>query len=187
MVRVRHLILRTEDYSMRNTVVALLAAALIFVAIKATAQTVYTKQDENLQTTGGLKLTSVPCTIGAASRWTGWILVSTMRSIALDVDFVDASASAASLDMRCETSRVNTTPYDSGRDLGVLVSTVNGVTTSVPSSWSQKNAALGPPGTSGWTWSVTNIPAPWINCLFTCGAGGAADDNITVFVRGIVP
>lgn len=136
----------------------------------------------------GTKLSAVACNAAAATRWTGWIAVSTKRNIVFDVDFVDADSSAASLDVRCETSRVNTTVADAGRDLPVITATAStGISSITVSTWRWVSTAGTAPGSSSYTLFIENIPAPFIECLFTCGAGGAAADNFTVFARGVNP
>lgn len=170
-----------------------LVALVLLAAVPAAAQTVYSKQDANLQGTGGVKLNAVACTAAAGSRWTGWIYVAIYRELALDVSFVDANASAADLGVRCETSASNATAADGGEELGVITATsATGVSTEVPDSRSWRrdtngDGVLENPGTSQHAFIFKSLPAPWINCLFTCGAGGAAADTITATARAITP
>lgn len=174
--------------NVRVLVAVLVAAGLLGVAAVVRAQTVYSKQDTSLTGTGGSKLAAVACTAAAAARWTGWISVATQREVVFDVDFVDADASAASLDVRCETSRTSATAADAGRELPVITATsAAGVSSMTRDSRSWVSTTGGAPGTSSFTVTFANIPAPWINCLWTCGAGGAAADTITVYARGITP
>lgn len=182
--------------ALRNILYFLVAMLFALLAVRqARAQnvTIVSSQNTTLSGTGGAKLTSVACTAAAASRWTGWINVSTQRNLVLDVDFVDANASAASLDVRCETSRDSVTAADAGRDLPVLFATstttpagVSRITQSTY-SWVATDTTTTNPGTSSFVLYIENIPAPFIECLFTCGAGGAAADNVTVFARGVNP
>lgn len=131
------------------------------------------------------------CTGAAATRWTGWIKVVNQRNIVFDVDFLDANASAASLDVTCETSRSTATAQGAGRTLPVIWQTSTtgtvGVSSMSQSLWRWLSTSGGAPGTSAFPLYIENIPAPLIACLFTCGAGGAAADTITVFARGINP
>lgn len=173
-------------------IVLAVGAALMWGRL-AHAETIQSSQDPSLflsgaGVTGGTKLNGVACTAAAASRWTGWIYVQLQSNLVLDFDFVDGDASAANLGWRCETSRSNATANDAGRDLPIDVSTsAAGVTTFMPASWVWVATTGGPPGTSRGTLTIANIPAPFINCLATCGAGGDAGDTITAFARGTSP
>jgi hypothetical protein len=160
-----------------------LIAALIGASVETTQNTAATLGM-------GTKLSAVACNAAAASRWTGWVQVNQQAAITLDITLVDADADETSIDMRCESSRVSSTVADAGRDIVVLTSTsAAGVTTSVQSTWRQTSTTGGTPITDGglWTWTVGNIPAPFIECLFTCNGSAEAADTLTVFVRGITP
>ncbi len=173
--------------SIRHLVLFLVAFVAILTTYKlAHAQTTSIVSTQDATTaTFGAKLTGVLCNAAAASRWTGWINVSSKRNVVFDIDFVDADASGA-LTVRCETSRVNTTTADAGRDLPVMYSTAStGISLLTTSTYQFVSTAGANPGTSSWVLYIENIPAPWIECLVTCG--GAAADNITVFARGINP
>lgn len=140
--------------------------------------------------TGGTKLAAVACNVAAASRWTGWINVSQKRNIVFDVSFVDANASAAAVDVRCEASTSNATVADAGFDLPTVYATTTAAPVAISSmaagTWRWVDATTGAnPGTSAFELYIENIPAPFIECLFVCG--GAAADNITVFARGVNP
>lgn len=150
------------------------AAALVQLVPR---QTVYSKQ--TAVAPFGSKVSNLSCNV---DRWTGWVAVDSQRSVAFDVDYVRGAGAATAVTMRCETSRSSTTPNDSGRDLHVIVSTdAAGVSTTITSTWSTAVSA-----DASWTWTVTNIPAPFINCLFRCTAANASD-RMTAFERGIVP
>lgn len=149
----------------------------------ASAQSVTLNSAQSITT---LRLSAVACNAAAAARWTGWIPVSTQRNVIFDVDFIDANASAASVDTRCETSTSSGTVADAGRDLPVITATAaTGTNSMTISTWSWVATGGGAPGTSSYVLYIENIPAPYIECLFTCG--GAAADNITVSSRGINP
>lgn len=168
---------------------ALVLAALVGCGIVAgitaiaQAQTVYSQQRAAVRV-----LDAVSCTAAAGSRWTDWINVATQRALVFDIDFVDADASAANLSWRCETSQVNTTTPDDGRDLPVITATsAAGISTLMQASWAWVSTAGLAPGTGSVSTTIGNIPAPWLECLFTCGAGAGAADTITVFARGVTP
>jgi hypothetical protein len=168
----------------------LILAVLIslMLAHKARAETISSFQDEYLQGTGGTKINARACTEAAAFRNTGWINVRLQREVVFDIDFVDADSSATNLTVACETARTNAGAVGSGRYLPVALSTsVAGVTTLTRDTRIIVATTGAGPGTSKWTLSFSRIPAPWINCVFTCGAGGAAADNMTVYARGISP
>lgn len=149
----------------------------------ASAQSVTLNSAQTLTTA---RLTAVACNAAAAARWTGWIPVSTQRNVVFDVDFVDANASAASVDVRCEGSTSASTVADAGRDLPVITATATtGISLITISTLSWVATGGGAPGTSSYELYIENIPAPFVECLFTCG--GAAADNITVASRGINP
>lgn len=151
---------------------------------------VLTVQDRSLNSTGGLVMSGVSCTAAAGVREAGWIQVDTMEKAVFLVNYVDAGASAASLNIACETSNSNTTVFGSGYSLPVLQSTATtGITTMNKNtlSWVSTNPALTNPGTSNFTFTVSNIPLAYIACLFTCGAGAVAGDTITVRVQGGTP
>lgn len=156
---------------------------------EAQAQTIYSRQDTSLNTTGGTKLSAVACTAVDALRWTGWLQVDTYRNASFDIDFVDGDASAANLTVRCESSRSSATVADAGRDLPIIVSTATtGINTLVPQAqWRYVSSTGAAPGTFSTTLYISNIPAPFVECLFTCGAGALAADTITVFARGVTP
>ena len=168
---------------------------VLTIAYAAKAQTsvmVPTVQDQDLLVTGGQKFVApVSCTAAAANRWTGWIWVGSKAALSFDLDFVDlggGGSNVASFDWRCETSRVNTTAADAGRDIPVIVATAaTGISSVTAHTWRWVSASGGPPLTSQTTSTITNIPAPWINCLFTCGAGADAGDTIQAFARGVSP
>lgn len=168
---------------------ARLAVILVafFSVSRVEAQTVYNLQ----KTTGGglgAKLAAVACNAAPGSRWTGWIQVDTFGRSTLDIDFVDADSDETSLDMRCETTRDSSIANDAGRDLPVIVSTAStGVNTLTQSTWRWVSTTGGAPGSSQYTITVSNIPAPFINCLFTCQGVVEAADTITVFARALTP
>lgn len=171
-------------------VFCLLAFALIFYfALKidpAKAGTVTSTQDVSLGGTGGLKI-DASVTTCAAPHWTGWIYVSTMRSVTFDVDYTVGGAGTAPTGWtaRCETSRVNTTLDDAGRDLpAVSTACLAGACTGTigTMTWQRTSAA-----TEAWTFVVDAIPAPYINCLFTCTGAPDADDTLNVYARGVTP
>lgn len=165
------------------------------------AQTVYTLQDNRLNQ---CRQASATCSAdddtipnadwtgvfsAAATQWTRWIQVDIRRTVSFDITFVDASAGITSVDMQCFTAQVTTGGVGTGFRLPVYVSTAStGITTSTPFTIRQVSTAGGAPGTSNWSWSVTNIPGAYIMCSFTAnGVITAAVDTIDVNVRGITP
>lgn len=168
---------------------------LIPTSIYAQNVSLLSRQDIGLSGTGGAKIAAGACNAAAAVRWTGWINVSIQRNIVLDIDFVDADASSTSLDVTCESSRVNTTAQGAGRDLPVITATSNAAvtrgTSTIPfqHTWSfvAPNNVVANPGTFSTVLFIENIPAPFIACLFVCAGVPAAADTITVFARGVNP
>lgn len=142
-----------------------------FAALPAFAQsTAIVQTMKNLATNNVIN--GVDCTQAAANRWTGWLQVSDKRNVVFDVDFTDADSSAASLDVTCETSTSSATAQGAGRDLPVITSTAaTGVNSMTISTWRWVSTTGGAPGTSSFVLYIQNIPAPWLACLFTCGAG----------------
>lgn len=157
----------------------LIALALVLCANSARAETIEYKRDENAAFGRGTKISGLALT---AARWTGWISIGSERSIALDIDFTDADSSVTSVTMVCETSRSGTTTADGGRDLHTVSIAADGTATSVPITWSYASA-----GSKAWTWTVSNVPAPWLNCKFTGNGVPGAGDVITVYARAISP
>ncbi len=160
------------------------------------AQTVTTFQDTRVAGGFGITIPNAGYTgvfSVANPQWTGfatdWIQVDTKRTICFDIDLVDASAGITSIDMSCYTAITPAGAVGTGYQLPVFTATsVTGVTSSVPSTIRQTNAAGGAPGTSSWPWCVTNIPGPFIMCSFTAnGIVTAVVDTIAVFSRGITP
>lgn len=173
---------------MRSKLALAVGTLIVLVGLTAKAQTVTNLQTTNTTLGFGTKLAAVACNAAAASRWTGWIKVSTQGRVTFDVDLVDANSDETSLDMRCETSTVTSTVADAGRDLPVIVATAaTGVSTMTVATWSWVATGGGAPGTSKYTITIENIPAPVMECLFTCQGAAAAADNFTVFARGINP
>jgi hypothetical protein len=160
----------------------LLLSAMLGIAY---AQTVYTSQDTSTAGPYGTKINTLALT---APRWTGWMRVDTKRTVCFDIAFVDIDASVTSVDMRCETGRTNAVVADAGFDMPVYTATAaTGITNSTGSTIRQLASGGGAPGSSSWTWCVTNIPGPYIECLFTGQGVPAAGDTINVFARGITP
>lgn len=161
-------------------------AFLLFTDASVKAQTVYQQQST---TTVRIDPAAVDCASAAGARWTGWIAVSQWRNVVFDITFVDANSSAASLDVRCETTTNSGSAADSEKDLPVIVSTAStGTSVIVPAgTWSYRSTTGAAPGSFESTLYIENIPAPFIECLFTCGAGGAAADTIGVNSRTITP
>lgn len=172
---------------------AIVAALLFFLALALTpciskAQTVGIAGTQRPLTASTQAVTAVACNAAAGSRWAYWFPTSTQRNVMFDVTFVDANASAASLDVRCETTGTTATAADGGQDLPVIVATAStGVSTMTQSTWRWVATGGGAPGSSQFVLQISNIPDAFIGCLFTCGAGGAAADTITAVARGINP
>lgn len=135
----------------------------------------------------GVKLNAVGCNAGTL-LWTGWTNVTGQRNIVYDVALVDANSDETSLDVRCETSTTDTTAVDAGFDLPVITSTAStGVNSLTLNTWSWVAVGGGAPGTSKFELYIENIPAPFIECLFTCQGAKAAADTVTARARGINP
>lgn len=169
-------------------IVAIGLGGLIF-APHVRAITIQAEQNTYLHTTGGTKLNAVSCTAAAGLRWTGWINVTDQHSVAFDIDLILNGGAPVDLQYRCETAQNNAVIADAGRDLPIIVATAaTGIqTVTFPAIWRFVAPGGGAPGTFSTTSRVSNIPAPFINCLFTCGAGAAAGDTITVLARGNNP
>lgn len=167
---------------MRSARLCLFAALLAqLIAAPVVAQTVFSRQIIDTAKGFGAVITNVSIN---ADRWTGWVNVDSMRSVSFDIDYVRGAGAATAVTLRCETwGTAGALPAnDAGRDLHVMVSTsAAGVTTSEADSVSNGVAA-----DESWTWTVTNLPAPFINCAFR-GTGANANDRLTVFERGLVP
>lgn len=165
---------------MRSPRLFLLAPFLAqLIAAPVLAQTVYEKQTGT--TPFGAKISSLAIN---TTQWTGWVQVDTQRSVTFDIDYVRGAGAASAVTLRCQTwGTVGAQPANgSGRDLHVLTGTdATGLTTSVPLTLSNAVA-----GDESWTWTITNIPAPFINCGFA-GTGANANDRLTVFERGLTP
>ena len=168
-----------------------LAAFMAYMAV-ASGQSVYETMDTNLRGYGQIANTCiassapVACDALASALNTGPISVASMQALVLDVDFVDANASAAYLQVSCQSKG----SYAGAiwRDLPVIVATdANGI------SYLEKDIrrwyGLGntAPGTSSFTVTFANLPAPWIRCQFTCGAGAQHIDTVTACPRGKTP
>jgi len=125
----------------------------------------------------------------ANPQWTQWIQVNTKRTVVFDVTLVDADSSITALNMDCFTAQDSLGVVTDGNRTVVYVSTaVTGTTTSVPSTISQVSITGGAPGSSSWTWSVTNLPGSFVMCRFTAaGAVTAVVDTIAINARGINP
>jgi hypothetical protein len=166
-----------------------LASIALIIGIhadSASGQAVYSTQDSNLGGTGGVKINGATTTC-AAPHWTGWIRVPNMRSIVYDVDYTVGGAGTAPTGWTatCETSRLSTTVAGTGRRLPTVATTcaAHACTGDMGSmTWARISAV-----TEYWTFTVDNIPAPYIECLFTCTGAPDADDNLTVYARGITP
>jgi hypothetical protein len=163
------------------TVLFLMAAGV------ARAEFVESYKDSSCQGTCGTKLSAKA---GNVPAWTGWIYTGKARAAIFDVTFVDNGAGDGSaITMRCESSSLNTTPADAGFDLhGAVVSCVSPActctTSTYPNTWTTPTP--GAATTVRWSWTVDNVPAPFLNCYFAI-TGGAAAETYTVAVRGVSP
>ena len=156
--------------------IAVLLSALLITSI-AHAQTVYRVESTSTSQTRGQKITALTCTGG---RWTGWVNVVSWRQITFEITNPTWTA-ATSIDMRCETSQVDSTANDAGEDLHVIVYTsAGGISTS--ETLTLRNSVV---TTERWTWTIGLTPAPFVNCFFTCPAG--TTDTVSVFVRTSTP
>lgn len=118
-----------------------------------------------------------------AASWTGWVDVSMYRSIVWELFFDgDASPATTAITMRCETSDDSSTANDGGYDVHILSdSATAGTSSSVTHTWSNPVSA-----DEKWTWTVSNLPHNYVNCLFTCTSGDSGD-AITVKHKRITP
>jgi len=158
------------------TIAATVAAVSLGSVVVATP--VEYVRDESAAQDRGTKISGLGLD---SARWTGWINTSNMRSIAFDIDFTDANSSVTAVTMVCETSRSSATANDAGRDIHT-VSISSGTITSSVATWTYTTG-----GSKAWTWTVSNIPAGWLNCEFDATGTPAAADVITVYARGISP
>lgn len=116
--------------------------------------------------------------------WTGWMLVAGLDDVAFVVDLTDANSSIVSVSMRCETSTLSSTADDAGAN--VCFSVVSGATETYSCPGSKILASN--PGTQKWQWTVEDVNAKWLNCLFTAAATITATvDVLTVTTVGITP
>jgi hypothetical protein len=162
------------------SVFRVVALALCGAAVAAVAWAVPVdyRRDETTSRSYGAKIDGLGLD---SNRWTGWISVSNVRSVAFDIDFTDANSSVTAVTMVCETSRLSSTANDAGRDLHTVSVSAGTITSSV-AQWTYTTA-----GSKAWTWTVSNVPAPWLNCEFAATGTPAAADVITVYARGISP
>jgi len=173
----------------------------------AYGQTVHTFQDNNLnQCAHGGGNCGVPAVVNNAApaipnatytgvfsvanpQYTFWIQVNTKRTVCYDIALTDANNSITSIDMLCWGSQTNTPAAGAGFRIPVYTSTAaTGITTSTTSTIRQVASGGGAPGTSSWSWCVTNIPSAFIHCGFQAqGVVTAVVDTLAVDVRGIIP
>ena len=115
-----------------------------------------------------------------SARWTGWRAVDEDRSIAIEINYTWSAATAVT--MRCETTDDASTANDSGFDLHILSdSATAGTSDSVTHTWSNAVSA-----SEKWTWTVSNLPHNYINCVFN-GTSADGSDKVTVKTRGVTP
>lgn len=154
------------------------------------AQQIFTLKDPNLTSTnkgdtGGTRIDALALTSG---RYTGWIYAGTVDDIVFDITVVNATGPGlGNINMACQTSRIDSTANGAGYDLHMLTSTGTSsspVVTSGIVNWRYTPLLA---ATYRWSWSVYDVPAPYINCYFTATGTPGANDKITVFVRGITP
>lgn len=179
---------------LRLPLLFLTAGAFVFLIARpscvdsAHAQTVFQQMSS---TTTRINSAAVNCTSAASARWTGWVNVAQWRNVVWGITFTDANASAASFTAACETTTTTATAQGAGQTLPVIVATSTlGVSDVIPAgSYRYLNSTTGAAavGTFTTTTYIENLPAPYISCTFTCGAGGAAADTINVTSRTITP
>lgn len=170
----------------RKFLIALLASCFALVTEVRAQGTVYGYQDNFLYGFAGTQLSNIACTEVVANRTTACIPVEKMTGVAFDVTFLDANSSANYLEINCNFARAQNCPVLFQMPV-VTATSAGGVSTIKPAFWQWKSSGGGAPGTSNFMLTITNIPAPFIQCVFTCGAGGAAEDRIGAFVRGLTP
>lgn len=123
--------------------------------------------------------------------WTDWQAVWQSGNIHVGIDFDDANSDATTtaVNMRCETYPNDTPADDAGRDMhgldgGVFAAGALTLTGGIV-TWTNPLGA-GAPNDESWTWTITNLPDNYLNCLFTC-TGGDASDMIRVYFSGESP
>jgi hypothetical protein len=115
-----------------------------------------------------------------STAYTGWISVPTSRSVAFLIDYTYSAATAVT--MSCEVGDDGSATNGAGNDVQILETPVGGTMTSRPAVWSQPIAAA----SEDWVWTVTNLPADYVNCWFD-GTGADGSDVVTVAHRRITP
>lgn len=155
----------------------ILIGLLCLAPLSARAEQVYI----NKTTLTATSLTAASC--AGATNWTGWVPANVYRSIVWEIFFdADGSIATTGVTMRCESSDVNSTTADAGYDIHILSdSSTAGTSTSITHTWNNPVAA-----DEKWSWTVTNLPESYVNCLFTCTAGDSGD-VITVKYKQVTP
>lgn len=185
----------TRMFSLFNKLrIAFVVLALVYSGELLAQTSIVSTQDNALVyqgvPTGGVKLSAVACNAAAASRWTGWVYIANQRNSVFDVAFIDGDASSASLDWVCQSSTSNATVAGAGYCLPTLYETTSSgsrVNKVACLPFSFKSVSDGNPGSQNWELYIQNMPGPFVNCQFTCGAGSTGADNVTARVRGTNP
>jgi len=142
-----------------------------------------TRHDTSLQLSGvAYGGTVISAQSLLAAKYTGWIYVDEVSDLVLQVALTQDTASAVT--MVCWSANDNSGANGTGYQVHQLTPTGTStapVSTSAQHTWSNPVSAA-----EEWSWTVFNLPAAWINCLFT-GTGAGADDTVTVKAVGVAP
>ena len=146
----------------------------LLLAIQSTP--IQTRHDLSLKAgtteTGGEVITAQAIN---TTKYTGWIYVDSVKQLVLAVDYTNSTGT--DVQMTCKSALTSAGANGTGFDIMAVSS--DGTTTLF--TWS--NAVT---GDEDWTWTVFEIPMPWINCAFISTAAGAGD-LATVTVLGVSP
>lgn len=159
---------------MRALLLSAFLALGVMVAVCATAFAGYVSMQKTTWKT------AISAKAIDTTKYTGWLLVSKERSLALEIDYTNNAGTAVA--MKCETHDSAATANGAGAELHIIEdSATSGTSNSIQHTWSNAVA-----GNELWTWTVDNLPHDLINCEFL-GTGADANDKVTVRWRAISP
>ena len=169
-----------------------LAAFMAYMAV-ASGQSVYETQDTYLHASNTTQLlcitpgTLIDCTNVAAHPLADLNVVN-MQALVIDVDVTDADSLAAYFQLSCQSSAQPSVGGAQLRDLPVITQTdANGVSYLEKDVRRWYGAGYTHPGTSHFTATFANVPAPWLTCTLSCGAGGTSAVKLRACARGRTP